>query len=120
VDGSTHWQDVYSQTGGTAEASFSSKKVNLSSMAGKSFRIRFILSFPSGSTFANTGDNFGWFIDAINFTNCSKLVKNVSQTLSTTQGNFTPTVGTYLISVAPIISGNPFPGSAKVLTILAN
>jgi hypothetical protein len=120
VDGSTLWQDVYSQPGGTAEASFSSKKINLSSIAGKSFRIRFILVFSSGSTYANTGDNFGWFIDAINFTDTSRLVKYVSQTLPSTQGRFTSTVGTYLMSVAPIISGNPFPASTKVVTISAN
>ena len=119
VDGSTLWQDVYSQTGGTAEASFSSKKVNLSSMAGKSFRIRFILSFASGSTYANTGDNFGWFIDAINFTGISKLTKNVSQTILATQSSFIPTVGTYLISVAPVISGIGFPGSTKVIIVSA-
>lgn len=120
VDGTAVWQDVYSQTGGTAEASFSSKKVDLSFMAGKDFQVRFILSFAGGNTYANTGDNFGWFIDAIKFTNISKLTKKITQTLSVTQADFTPTAGTYLISVAPVISGIEFPGGNKIVTILAN
>lgn len=114
---STIWQDVYNQDGGTAEISFSAKQVNLTKMAGKDFRVRFILNFPSGSTYADTGDSFGWFIDAISFAGISRLTQNVSQTLSTTQGSFTPAGGNYLLSVSPLISGAVFPGTAKVLTI---
>ncbi|MEO5917741.1 MAG: CAP domain-containing protein [Luteolibacter sp.] len=118
-EGSTIWQDVSNQDGGTAETSFSAKTVSLTSMAGKEFRVRFLLNFTSGSTYANTGDTFGWFIDAISFTNITALSSNVSQTLSGTSGTFTPTAGSYLMSVAPVISGIEFPNTDQIFTISA-
>lgn len=118
-EGSTVWQEVYNQNGGTPEASFSLKMASLSAMAGKAFQIRFVLNFPGGSTYANTTDNYGWFIDAISFSSISTLTNNVSQTLAGISGSFTPTVGTYLMSVAPVISNLDFPASYQTLTVTA-
>lgn len=116
--GSALWNDVYNQDGGTPEASFSLKSVNLSTMAGKEFRVRFILNFVSGSTYANTGDDFGWYIDAISFNDISKLTHNISRSLATTHSAFTPATGIYLISVSPVISGIEFPGSDTTINII--
>ncbi|MES2660051.1 MAG: CAP domain-containing protein [Verrucomicrobiota bacterium] len=118
-EGSAAWQDVYNQDGGTVEASFSSKTVLLPTMAGKKFRVRFILNFPGGSTYGDTGDIFGWFIDAISFNNISTLSSNVSQTLAGTGGTFTPSTGNYLMSVAPVISGIEFSSTSQSLAVTA-
>jgi hypothetical protein len=118
-EGSSTWQEVYNQDGGIAEASFTLKTVSLSTMVGKKFRIRFILNFPGGNTFSNTGDANGWFIDAISFFNVSTLSGNVSQTLTGTSSTFTPGAGNYLFSVAPIISGIEFPSTDQPFTATA-
>ena len=117
LEGTADWQDVYDQAGGTVESVFSPRTVNLPAMAGKEFRVRFILSFTSGSTYGNTGDGFGWFIDAITFTNISTLTNNVSQNLAGTSGTFTPAPGNYQMSVAPVISGIEFPNTDQTFTV---
>jgi len=118
-DGSATWQDVYDQQGygNSGESGFNARSAVLTGMAGKSFRVRFVLEFNSGGYYPNSGDAFGWFIDAITFTNVSNLTNNTVQTLATTSGSFTPSAGTYLMSVAPIISGGDFPASYQTLTV---
>ncbi len=110
-DGSTVWQEVYSQTGGTAEANFSAKTVNLPTMANKEFKVRFILSFAGGSSYGSTADDFGWFIDAIAFTQMGALTNNFAETLATTSRSYTLPAGNYQLSVSPIISGVEFPNA---------
>ena len=122
-EGGLAWQDVFSQTGsGTdAESAFNSRSAPLTSMAGKAFRVRFILSYTNGGSYygGSSGDNMGWLIDAISFSNVSVLQNNVSQTLAGTSGSFTPSAGTYLMSVAPVISSRDFPASYQTLTVTA-
>ncbi|MES2924739.1 MAG: CAP domain-containing protein [Verrucomicrobiota bacterium] len=116
-EGSTIWQNVYSQagTGGSGETAFALRSAALPGMAGKSFRVRFLLDFPSGSYFTDTSDIVGWFIDAITFSGVSTLSGTVTQSLSGTSGSFTPNSGDYLLSVSPVISGRDFPASYQVL-----
>jgi len=118
-DGSAVWQNIYDQQGygNSGESGFTARSATLSGMAGKSFRIRFVLEFSSGGYYPSSGDAFGWFIDAITFTNVSSLTNNTVQTLATNSGSFTPAAGTYLMSVAPVISGNDFPASYQTLTV---
>lgn len=116
-EGSLVWQDVYDQTGGTYESSFSLRSASLSAMTGKAFRVRFILNFSSGSYYTSTGNNVGWFIDAISLSGVSAIQNEVSQTLTATSGAFTPTSGTYLMSVTPVISSRDFPASYQTLTV---
>jgi len=120
-EGGFAWQDVYSQSGnGTdAEAGFTLRSASLTAMAGKAFRVRFVLSYtPGGSYFGGySGDNVGWLIDAISFTNVSTLQNNANQALAGTSGSFTPSAGTYLMSVAPVISSRDFPASYQTLTV---
>ncbi len=117
--GSTVWQNIYDQQGygNSGESGFTTRSAALTAMAGKSFRVRFVLEFSSGGFYPNSGDAFGWFIDAISFTNVSSLTNNTVQTLATISGSFTPSAGIYLISVAPIISGGDFPASYQTLTV---
>ena len=120
-EGASTWQDVYSQTGygGWGEAGFTLKTSALTGMGGKTFRIRFLLNFPSGG-YGYAGENStGWFIDAITFSGVSSLSNTVSQTLSGSSGSFTPAAGNYLMTVAPVISGREFPASAQTLTATA-
>jgi hypothetical protein len=121
VEGSTEWLDVYSQTGtnSDAEASFTLRSATLTAMAGKAFRVRFLLSYAAGGGFYEgySGDLVGWFIDAITFTGVSTLCNNECQSLSGTNGSFTPGTGTYLMSVTPVISERDYPASYQTLTV---
>ena len=118
-DGKSVWVDVSDQTGGTPEAGFSTRTVSLQQLAGKEFRVRFVLSFTGGSTYANTGDAYGWFIDAIGFTDLTVLTNNSARTLAGTSGTLTPAAGSYQMSVAPVISGIEFPNTDQAFTAAA-
>ena len=120
-EGSVVWQDVYDQQGygNAGESIFNARSAPLAPVAGKAFRVRFILQFATGSYYTSSGDSVGWFIDAISLTNVSSLPNTNSQTLATTSGSFTPAAGTYLMSVAPVISGMDFPASYQTLTVPA-
>ncbi len=118
-EGSANWLDVYDQQGygNSGETGFTARSAALTAMTGKAFRIRFLLQFTTGEIYRTSGDSFGWFIDAVSFTNVSLLTNITIQTLATTGGSFTPSAGTYLMSVAPIISGRDFPASYQTLTV---
>lgn len=117
-EGTSEWQDAYTQsgTGTSGEAGFILRNVGLPGVANKSFRVRFLLS-SHGGYYATSGDIVGWFIDAISFTNVSQLNSTVSESLAATSGSFTPSSGTtYLMAVAPVISGRNFPAAYQTLT----
>ena len=86
-------------------------------MTGKAFRVRFLLSYGGGAYYGVSGDNVGWFIDAINFSGVAALGNNTTVTLTGNTGTFTPAAGTYLMTVAPVISGLDFPGAYQTLTV---
>lgn len=117
-EGTAEWLDAYSQTGNTTgESGFTQRTASLPNLAGKTFRIRFVMNFSAGS-YGSAGENStGWFIDAVTFTNISALSGTISQSLAGTSTNFTPSTGTHLMSVAPMISGREFPPGHQVLTI---
>jgi len=118
-EGGAAWQDVYAQTGynHAGEAGFSLRQVNLAAMAGKAFRIRFLLSSTGSYYGGYIANEFGWLIDAMHFSNVSTLLNPQTQTLATHNGSFSPAAGTYLMSVAPQISGRDFPASYQTLTV---
>jgi len=120
-EGSGVWQDVFSQTGtnSLAEGSFNLRSAALGGMTGKAFRVRFLLNFGTGSFYSSSGDIVGWFFDAISFSGVLNLQNQVSQTLAGTNGSFTPDTGSYLMSVAPVISNLEFPASYQTLTAQA-
>ena len=118
-EGSSVWKDAYDQAGygSSGESVFTARTAALTSFAGKAFRVRFILYYATGGYYTSTGDNMGWFVDEIAFTNVSTLINNSSQTLAGASGSFTPSTGTYLMSVSPVISGSDFPASYQTLTV---
>ena len=118
-EGGVDWQDVYSQTGtnGPGESVFNPRTAALTGMTGKAFRVRFLLSYGGGGYYGSSGDSVGWFIDAITFSGVAALGNNTSATLAGTSGSFTPAAGTYLISVAPVISDREFPAAYQTLTV---
>ena len=120
-EGSATWVDVDSQVGHTSdEAAFKLRNVSLAGFNGKVFRVRFVLQFLTGSRYGNTGDMYGWFMDAIQFSNVQVLENEVSTSLAGTSGSFTPpSPASYLQGVYPVISGRPFPGSYQTLTVNA-
>ncbi len=105
------WADVYSQagTGQPGETAFQTRTVSLAAFAGKDVRLRFNYTF-SGSRFDQITDGVGWYIDNVGFTNMVDLSSAVVATLPA--GNtfsFTaPSVGNFILSVGPIISGRNF------------
>ena len=116
--GGLAWQDVYSQTGtnGPGESTFNPRTANLSAMAGKAFQIRFLLSYSSGSYYGVSGDSMGWFIDSITFAGVAALSNNTTVVLAGTSGGFTPTAGSWLMAVNPVISNRDFPAAYQILT----
>lgn len=120
-EGSVVWQDVYSQTGygNGGEATFNLKTSILTGMSGKAFRVRFLLDFVGTGYYPTSGPSYGWFIDAINFTEVSGLSGGIIQDLTSTSGSASHSAGTYVMSVAPVISERPFPAAYQTLTVSA-
>lgn len=124
-DGSSAWVDVDSQPGaggGASGAGFASRNVSLASMANKNFRIRFLLNFSGGSYYPNQyGNSYGWFIDAISFTNIQELQNETVTTLAGTTGTITPAAtGSSLHAIYPVISNLDFPPAVKTVTVQAS
>jgi hypothetical protein len=118
AEGTAHWQDVFSQNGTTSagESSFHLRSANLASMAGKSFRVRFLLDH-AGGYYTSSGSSVGWFIDAISFTNVSALAVTGTETLATTSGSFIPGPESCLMAITPVISGTDFPAAYQMLAV---
>lgn len=118
-DGGTAWQTVYDQagTGNSGEGSFSLRSAALTGMAGKQFRIRFLLHYTTGSYYPQSGDTVGWFIDAVNLTDISKLDGIASATVTSPSWTFTPGLGNYRLSVTPVVSGRDYPGASQNLAV---
>lgn len=85
-------------------------------MAGKFFRVRFILSF-SGGGYYSSGSNLGWFIDQIQFSGLTTPHSRTEQVLATNSVSFTPDEDPYLLAVAPVISGRDFPTIYQTLAV---
>jgi len=118
-EGSIIWQDAFSQTGSnnSGESTFNLRTAAMTGMTGKTFRIRFLLNYGGGAYYGTSGDNVGWFVDAIAFSGVAALGSNTCVTLTETADDFTPCAGTYLMSVAPVISGRDFPPAYQTLTV---
>lgn len=116
------WVSVYSQAGNGAdqESNFQSLSVSLASYAGKEIRVRFSYSV-TGRYFTQTTDNYGWYIDNINFTNLVDLTNAVITTAEAGVYAFTPpAAGDYMLAVRPIVSEHRYTfGPAKLVTATA-
>jgi hypothetical protein len=114
-EGTTVWQTVYDQvgSGGSGETLFNQRSASISGMSGKSFRIRFLLDYTTGSYYPYSGNQFGWFIDEVSFTNVSKMETIASAIVTSPSWTFTPAAGTYMVSVTPVVSGRDFLGASQ-------
>lgn len=120
-EGGLDWQEVYSQNGynGAGEAAFALRNVDLSGYAGKSFRIRFCLKYNSGSYYPGATDIYGWFVDALQFSDLERLENEEDTILAGTSGVFTPMAsGSFLQGVFPEVGGVGLPGSYQVLNVM--
>lgn len=119
-EGTSEWFSIDTQvgTGGPGQAAFADRTVPIGAMSGKRFRVRFLLQ-STGSWYTSTGDNMGWFIDAIRFTDVRQLTAQGTGTTTTNSASVPLPVGSYLVYVSPTISGRDFPPSWKSLTLTA-
>ncbi|HSP41688.1 MAG TPA: CAP domain-containing protein [Luteolibacter sp.] len=117
--GGTTWQTVNQQIGtnGPGQSGFIPRSIALPSMAGKSFRVRFRLDFNySGyGYYPNDTEIVGWFIDDIRFTDILQTQILASGTVAGTTWTFAPSLGEYLLNVAPVISGRTFPTASQIV-----
>lgn len=71
VDGGHSWQTLYEQhgygEGHPGEGGFHLRTIALDEFAGKRVLLRFAYEFSRGYYYSQTSDNFGWFIDAVEF-----------------------------------------------------
>jgi hypothetical protein len=109
-----------SGTSSLAEASFSTKTVNLTQYVGQVIQIRLGYVHRGGQYFNQTTSNIGWNVDNILLRN----VDEVTNSSSTAIGNSTSfsfvcsSSGTYLLSARGIVFGRPFPwGDIKVVSV---
>ncbi len=119
--GST-WQDVYSQSGGSFETAFSSRQISLAAFAGQALQLRFDYHYVNGGSYYNqTGDDFGWYIDNIAFTNFQALTNQViTSVASGTNFNFSPVLaGNYLLEVEGIGYGTAYMGYGAPIFVTA-
>jgi hypothetical protein len=120
-EGASEWLTVDTQagSGGAGQGAFVNRQVSLGVMAGKRFRIRFLLE-STNSYYTTSGDNMGWFIDAIQFTDVRRLSGERTGTTATTSASIALPIGSYLVYVSPIVSGRDFPPSWANVTITAS
>ena len=120
-EGAADWTNVYSQAGsnGSTDAAFTARSVSLSAFANKRFHVRFLYQYDGNSLYQGSGDQNGWFVDAIQFTDVSALGTETAVTLAGTTSVFTPVAGRQLLSVAPVISSREFPPATQVLNASA-
>jgi hypothetical protein len=118
ADGTDVWQQLSTRSymSFTPEPAFSPQVVSLASLEGKSFRIRFRLEHVFSYS-PYTGDAYGWFIDDIRFSGVSLFQGTETVELAGNSGTFIPQQGTYLMTVAPRISGREFPATTQTLVV---
>lgn len=114
TDNGNTWTDVYSQVGGghPGEGGFTLRTASLAAFAGKEIKLRFGYLFLGGSFFPQVGDDFGWYVDEVSFTNVLDLSQAVTTAVAggSTSFDFTaPQVADYLLWVRPKISGRAWP-----------
>jgi uncharacterized repeat protein (TIGR02543 family) len=85
-------------------------------MEGKVFRVRFLIDPGDQFHYPQTGNNYGWFIDGISFSNIFKLGNQATELITATSASFTPNSGSTLISISPVISNLDFPPSCQILS----
>ncbi|HWB05351.1 MAG TPA: hypothetical protein VG796_20120 [Verrucomicrobiales bacterium] len=113
TDGGEVWTTVETQTGsgGNGQSNFSQRTVALTGLAGREFMLRFAFTVSGLPILVNnsTGDEAGWYIDAVSFTNIDDIGVLMPLAPGTTLFPFVPaSTGAWLLSARPVISGRKF------------
>ena len=106
------WQDVYSQpgSGGSGEASFTTRSFTLSDYAGKPMRLRFNYHCgPYDSHYYQTNPGVGWYLDDVIVTNTQQLINVASNSITLTNFTFTPAQATNYCLQARVLVFTEFP-----------
>ena len=119
TDGGNAWTAIYEQAGSNAsgENTFHQRSLSLSAYADQEIQLRFRYRFAGGSYYSGTGDNLGWFIDSISFTDI--IASNLIETEMALPGEsytWIATTNTYWLRVQPLHHANEWPaGSAQAV-----
>lgn len=100
--------DTQSGTNGNGQAGFSARTVPLTAVAGRDFLLRFAYVLAGGSYFPGTSSSYGWFVDAVTFTDVIDTAGAAVTPISGGGRDFTfaPSAsGAWLLSARAIISG---------------
>ncbi len=111
-EGST-WESVYSQPGDgwETETQFHQRTVSLSDYQDQIAWIRFRYQFDGGSYYDGTSEQYGWFIDNVQFTDVSE--RDILDQESVAAGQpymfTTSSTNTYQLRVRPLHYGSEWP-----------
>ncbi|BET67442.1 hypothetical protein ASA1KI_23600 [Opitutales bacterium ASA1] len=122
TDDGRSWADVYSQAGAgqPGESSFQLRTIDLATLSGRTFRVRFAYTFDVGSYYPQTSAGVGWHFDDIVLSGVQSVTaSNPSATQTGTQLAFTPTAaGTHVLQARGVFQ-EAYPlewGPAKSVT----
>ncbi len=124
TDGGATWQDIFTEAGsnGAGESAFTQHNLSLTNYAGTRTLVRFDYDFSSGNYYFEISPNVGWCLENIIVTNCLQLIKQATNSTSSTNFVFLPaTTGNYLLQARGVIF-NGFPtevGVAEPVTAVA-
>jgi hypothetical protein len=117
------WFDIYSQPGASApgEASWITRAFPLGAYAGAAVRVRFNFDFSFGSFYPGPSSTVGWHLDEISISNAAVGAQWFTNSIASTQFQFTPAaVGDYSLQ-ARALAFPDFPldwGPIKVVTAI--
>lgn len=92
LDDGAVWSDLYAQAGddGSGEAAFRPRTVALTDYERRPIRLRFALTFASGTMLFNPADNrVGWYVDDIVLSGVRKVTASAPAAVSGTSFSFT-------------------------------
>jgi hypothetical protein len=106
------WVDLYTRPGDSTwgESAFSTHAVSLANMAGQSVQLRFGYFFqPGTSYYADVDTGYpgyyaGWYLDNIVVSNCQELVSVSTNSIPSTNFNFSASAaGNYALQARPLM-----------------
>ena len=124
-DGGVTWQDLFVEVGNNSQtdSSFVSHSFPLSNYVGHLTLVRFVYAFTGTSWFPQNDPIVGWCLENIVVTNVQQTVGMVTNSTSSTNFTFTPTVpGSNVLAAAPVLF-TQFPagwGPFKLVNAITN
>jgi hypothetical protein len=116
------WEDIFTQQGsnGRGQTAYVSTKLSLAQCAGQPTLVRFNYDYRGGAYYAEIAPYVGWRMEAILFTNTSKLAEITTTATLSTNFNFSPpSPGNWIIQARSVIFGQFAVGGSPVLPLTA-